>query len=172
MQAADFHGLIESALAALRDELTQGQIEVVRHFATDLPEHRVDAAKIEQLFMNLFTNALHAMGERGTLTITTRATLLDAADAAFDAGGRGGAALHEGDPVIVIEVADTGAGITPENLGKLFEPFFSTKPTGQGMGLGLTVAKKIVDLHRGIIQLRNREDGRGAIVRLIFRAAS
>ena len=93
---------------------------------------------------------------------------MDPAAIAFDAGNRGGARFRKGDRVIVVEIADTGTGIAAENLDKVFEPFFSTKPTGQGMGLGLTVAKKIVEMHRGLIQIRNRESG-GVSVTLTFK---
>ena len=125
-----------------------------------------DANLIEQVLINLLTNAIQAMPRGGTLTITTAMAAADAS--AFDAGNRGGAQFRQGERVITVEIADTGAGIASEHLGKLFEPFFSTKPTGQGMGLGLTVAKKIVDMHRGRIEIRNREP-HGASVTLTFK---
>jgi signal transduction histidine kinase len=163
---ANLHALIEGALTAMRDEITRTGVEVVRRFAPELPEPRVDAAKIEQLFINLFSNALHAMPQGGTLGITTSVTTTDGAE--FDAGNRGGNQLRKGERVISVEITDTGTGIAPENLNKLFEPFFSTKPTGQGMGLGLTVARKIVDVHHGRMQIANRETG-GVLVTLIFK---
>jgi signal transduction histidine kinase len=164
---ANLHTLLDGALTALRDDIARRGIEVVRKFAPDLPEPRVDSAKIEQLFINLFTNALHAMPHGGTLEITTGVTSVDGT--VIDAGNRAGNQLREGERVISVEIADTGTGIAPENLDKLFEPFFSTKPTGEGMGLGLTVAKKIVDVHRGRIQIHNRESG-GACVALTFKS--
>ncbi len=166
----NLHALVDRALGALHDEIARGRVEVVRHFAPELPEPRVDAAKIEQLFINILTNALHAMPDGGTLTIATRVATIDPASVAFDAGSRGGARIREGERVIVVEIADTGTGIAAENLDKVFEPFFSTKPTGQGMGLGLTVAKKIVEVHRGRIEVRNREGG-GTSVTLTFKTA-
>ncbi|HYR58784.1 MAG TPA: response regulator [Chthoniobacteraceae bacterium] len=164
----NLHALLDLALGALSDEIARRDVEVVRHLAPTLPEPRVDAAKIEQLFINVLTNALQAMPAGGTLTITTRETAIDPELLAFDAGNRGAAQFREGERVIVVEIADTGAGIASENLNKVFEPFFSTKPTGQGMGLGLTVAKKIVEVHRGRIQIRNRESG-GATVTMTFK---
>ena len=166
MHATDLHTVIERARAALSDEIARAGIAVERRFASELPQPRLDEAKIEQLFINLIANAIHAMPRGGTLTITTAMAAADAS--AFDAGNRGGAQFRQGERVITIEIADTGAGIASENLGKLFEPFFSTKPTGQGMGLGLTVAKKIVDMHRGRIEIRNREP-HGASVTLTFK---
>jgi signal transduction histidine kinase len=168
-RAADLHALLERALSALGDELARGRVEVIRRFAPGLPASRVDAAKIEQLFINLLANALHAMPDGGTLTIETGLTTVAPADVAFDAGNRGGAQFHEGEHVIILGISDTGQGIAPEHLDKVFEPFFSTKPTGQGMGLGLTVAKKIMEVHRGLIQIRNRKAG-GACVTLTFKS--
>ncbi len=168
MRDANLHTILDSALAVLREDIARQHIAVVRRFDGALPQLRVDAAKIGQLFINLLANALHAMPDGGTLTIATGLTTVAASETAFDAGSRAGAQFHEGERVIFVEIADTGTGIAAEHLDKLFEPFFTTKPTGQGMGLGLTVAKKITDMHRGRIDIRNREGG-GACVTLTFK---
>ena len=166
MHATDLHAVLEHALAALGDDIARAGIEVERRFASDLPQPREDEAKIAQLFINLLTNAIQAMPGGGTLTITTAMAAADAS--AFEAGNRGGAQFREGERVIAVEIADTGEGIAPENVGKVFEPFFSTRPTGKGMGLGLTVARKMIELHRGTIAIQNR-DGGGAVVTMTFK---
>ena len=168
MRETNLHTLLDSALAVLRDDLARQHIAVVRRFDGALPALRVDAAKIGQLFLNLLANALQAMPDGGTLTLATGLTTVAASDTAFDAGNRAGAQFHEGERVVFVEIADTGQGIAAEHLDKLFEPFFTTKPTGQGMGLGLTVAKKIADMHRGRIHIRNREGG-GVSATLTFK---
>jgi signal transduction histidine kinase len=109
------------------------------------------------------------MPQGGTLTVRIYSRILDAGDVSFDAGDRSGTRFREGERAVIVEARDTGPGIAPENLTKVFEPFFSTKPTGKGMGLGLTVAKKIVDLHGGRITVRNA-DGGGVEVTMIFKA--
>ena len=168
--ATDLHTLIENVLAALSDEIARARIKVVRHFAPGLKEPHVDAAKIEQLLINVVTNAIQAMPEGGTLTLTTCMRSADAGEISFDAGSRTGTHFRKGENVVSVEIADTGTGIAPENLGNVFEPFFTTRPTGKGMGLGLTVAQKIMEVHSGRIQIRNGETG-GAVVMLTFRTA-
>jgi signal transduction histidine kinase len=168
MSKADLRAVIDRALAVGEKERARAHITTLREFATGLPSSHFDAEKLEQAFVNIFTNAMQAMPQGGTLTVRTRMKKLEAADAAFHAGDRSGARFREGEEVIVAEVCDTGGGIAPENLGKLFEPFFSTKPTGKGMGLGLTVARKIIELHGGRIAVDNRPEG-GAIVTMTFK---
>jgi signal transduction histidine kinase len=165
---ANLNEVIEGALRAVEESL--GGITVVRELAADLPPCRIDSSRIEQVFINVFTNAIQAMPEGGTLTVGSSAKVLTSNEVNFDAGDRSGARLREGERAAVVEVRDTGSGIEPENLGRVFEPFFSTKPTGQGMGLGLTVARKIIDSHRGRIELRNAAGG-GTVVTMALRLA-
>ena len=168
LSGANLPGLIERALAEMAPGLMRARVEVERDFAEDLPEPRVDPAQIEQVFANIFSNALDAMPEGGTLNVAISVKRLGADDVTFDAGDRSGVRFREGERAIVVEVRDTGHGIAAENLGKIFDPFFSTKPTGKGMGLGLTVAKKLVELHQGVLKIRNLGD-RGALVTVIFK---
>jgi two-component system sensor histidine kinase/response regulator len=168
MRETDLHEIIDRALAALEGAIAGSGIAVRRRLASGLPASRVDSNKIEQVFVNIFSNAIQAMPHGGVLTIATAIRALGHDDVGFVAGDRSGVRFHEGERAIVVEVSDTGEGIASENLGKVFEPFFSTKPTGKGMGLGLTVAKKLVELHFGTIRVGNGPDG-GAIVTLKFK---
>ena len=171
MREADLNALMESALAALRDRFEQENVTVRAELAPGLPTCRVDPSKIGQVFINVLTNACDAMAGGGTLAVTTSEKVIGAGDTTFDAGDRTGSRTLAGRHAAVVEISDSGSGIAPENLTKLFEPFFSTKPTGKGMGLGLTVAKKIVEVHGGKIEVGNR-DGRGAKVTMVFPSAA
>ena len=129
-------------------------VTTVPHFAGQLPSCLIDRNKLKQVLVNLFTNACHAMPAGGQLLVTTRAHRVRAED--------GHPPFKAGDLLVLVEIADNGTGIAPEHLSKIFDPYFTTKETGKGNGLGLTVAKTIIDLHGGRINVTNRSEG-GAI---------
>lgn len=168
MTDANVNAMIEKSLRFVRHEVLLQKIEVVTHLAPDLPLCRVDVDKIEQVLVNLLTNACDAMSERGTLTVTSELRTLKLDEVAFEAGDRGGVRFHDGERVVAIEVRDTGSGIPAEKMGKIFEPFFTTKPTGQGTGLGLSVARQIIELHKGRIGLANAPGG-GALATILLK---
>ncbi|WP_019581576.1 ATP-binding protein [Pseudomonas mandelii] len=133
---------IESTLNIVANELKY-KADVVKEYQT-LPDIECLPSQINQVIMNLIVNASQAMGpERGTITLRTGL---------------------EGETVS-IEVADTGSGIEPECLQKIFDPFYTTKPVGQGTGLGLSLSYGIVKKHRGDISVRS-EVGVGTTFRV------
>ena len=133
---------IESTLNIVANELKY-KADVVKEYQ-DLPDIECLPSQINQVIMNLIVNASQAMGqERGTITLRTGL---------------------EGETVS-IEVADTGIGIEPDNLQKIFDPFYTTKPVGQGTGLGLSLSYGIVKKHRGDISVRS-EVGVGSTFRV------
>jgi PAS domain S-box-containing protein len=166
--------IIESSLALVKFELAKAHIEVKRLLMDNLPPLKLDKTKIQQVFINVFMNAIHSMPQGGMLTIGTYIRRLTEID--YDVGDRTVGHLRVGDTVdfkvgeiaVVAEVEDTGAGIPEDKLAKIFDPFFTTKAAGKGSGLGLTVVKKIVELHGGSIDIRNRPEG-GVIVTVIFK---
>jgi signal transduction histidine kinase len=134
---------IESTLTILAHKLTG--VTVVRDYASDVPPIEVHAAELNQVWTNLIDNALDAMAGSGTLRLTTS---LDADH-------------------VVIEITDSGPGIPAEVLDRVFEPFFTTKDVGRGTGLGLDIARRIVeDRHRGQIAFRSVPGETTATVRL------
>ena len=151
----DIHEVIENSLTLVRHQLIKQHVAVVREFDIALPSQFLDRTRIEQVFVNLFLNAMQAMPPGGTLTVRTFASTLRGSDS-------------DAPPGMIVEVDDTGHGIMPENAGKLFEPFFTTKPPGQGTGLGLAIVRRIMEIHGGSIRLSNRKEG-GARVTLQFK---
>ncbi|MBU0702324.1 MAG: hypothetical protein KKC18_00460, partial [Chloroflexi bacterium] len=138
-QETDVNTLLEWVIEQVCHQPSFDKVEIVRQFSPDLPTIQADAPQLQQVFINLLNNGAEAMEEGGTITIITR-------------------------PVnghwIQIQVSDTGCGIPEENLGKLFIPFFTTKPPGKGTGLGLSIVYGIVKMHRGQITVQSRV-GRG-----------
>ena len=166
MRTTDLNSVVEESLGVMNQR--QSKIRVVTEFAGDLPACQIDADKVSQALANIFANARDAMRDDGTLTVRTFPKTLESDEVAYDAGGRSGVRFRAGEMVVVVEVDDTGTGIAPENLDKIFEPFFTTKPTGKGMGLGLTVARKLIDSQCGQIDIRNRPEG-GVSVTVLFK---
>lgn len=152
--SGDIHNVIENSLALVRHQLHKQHVEVVREFATALPPLSLDRTRIEQVFVNLFLNAMQAMPPGGTLTVRTFAS--------DPFGGDSDAPVR-----VIVEVDDTGHGIMPEHVAKLFDPFFTTKPPGQGTGLGLAIVRRIMEIHGDSIHLGNRKEG-GARATLQF----
>ena len=170
MKPHSINALLEKALRFVRHDLKTAQIHVTKHLAPDLADALVDPNKIEQVFVNLLTNACHAMPNGGTLTVTTRPKIITHADTApHDAGDRSGIRFRSGESAIIVEIRDTGTGVAPAALDRIFEPFFTTKNTGKGTGLGLSVTRKIMDLHRGKISIENHPEG-GVIATLTLKA--
>ncbi|MCH7801439.1 MAG: hypothetical protein IIC24_07855, partial [Chloroflexi bacterium] len=123
MQNVDVHQGIEDTITILGNRLKQG-IGIVRNYDRELPRVMVPGSELNQVWMNLLDNAIDAIGDHGTITISTR----------LDGGN------------IVVEVVDDGPGIPLEIQPRIFDPFFTTKDVGEGTGLGLDVVRRIVTI--------------------------
>jgi signal transduction histidine kinase len=149
LELADLHQGLDNTLTLI-NHLTKDRIKVVKNYG-ELPKVQCHASQINQAFANLLTNAVQAIKETGTINIATRQ------DGAY----------------AVIEVADTGTGIKPEHLDRLFDPGFTTKGLRVGFGLGLSITYRIIENHHGSISVQS-EPGKGTLftIRLpIARAA-
>jgi PAS domain S-box-containing protein len=162
----DLNVLIHNTLNLVRHNLSANHVNPVEDLEPELPCLPLDEMKIEQVLVNLFNNAIHAMPTGGTLTVKTRSTQLT--ERPRDLGAREVAHFYPGDRVVTIDIEDTGPGISPDALRKIFDPFFTTKATGKGTGLGLAITKNIIDLHHGEIQINNRPEG-GLSCHLMFK---
>ncbi len=128
----DLHEGLETTLAVLGYKLKHTSIEIVREYDRTLPRLTVRGSELNQVWTNLLDNAIDALGEQGTITITTRPD--------------GGCAE--------VQIADDGPGVPEDVLARIFDPFFTTKDVGRGTGLGLATARRIVvDRHGGSLTL-------------------
>ncbi len=125
----DINSCLESTLVLLRNQYKY-TVEIVKDYGT-IPLVKCVTGKINQVFVNIVANAIQAIPEKGKIMIKT-----------FAENGS-----------VKISIKDTGTGIKGENLKTIFEPFFTTKPVGEGTGLGLAISKKIIDEHKGAIQV-------------------
>lgn len=166
VKGEDINQTLEQTLVLLRHEMTQQQIDLATEFAPGLPPVAMEKSQIQQVFVNIFMNAIQAMERGGLLVVRTFRKRL--AHSLHDEGSRSGNQFFLGDLAVVTEIDDTGPGIREENLAKIFDPFFTTKPTGVGTGLGLPVSKKIIELHGGTLDIANRPGG-GARVTIMLK---
>ncbi|MEW6327235.1 MAG: ATP-binding protein [Thermodesulfobacteriota bacterium] len=146
LRYADINKGLESTLNIVWNEIKY-KATVTKEYG-DIPEVCCYPQQVNQVFMNILVNAAQAIKEKGEIKITT-------------------AALNGDRPMIEIRISDTGEGIPKENLGRIFNPFFTTKPVGKGTGLGLSMAYNIVKKHDGQIEVES-EEGKGTtfIIRL------
>jgi len=124
----------------VQHQLDLGNVQVQAQLDQSLPNATCDGAQIEQVLLALIMNALDAMPQGGNLWLTT--------------------AMDPDQEIVRIVVRDDGTGISPEILPRLFEPFLTTKETGKGVGLGLAIARSILERHNGNIEVQS-ELGRG-----------
>jgi PAS domain S-box-containing protein len=148
----DLREPVEETLDLLRPQLEDRRISVTRLYDERLPAVMGEPAQLEQLFLNLFLNAIEAMEPGGVLTIRLK-------------GGEG-----SGDSALRMEISDTGCGIPEGLLEKVFDPFFSTKR--RGTGLGLAICRGIADVHRATIRAENNLGVPGTTISLMFPVAA
>ena len=146
-RVADLNRLIDDVLLLVQHRAKFQRIRIVKHFDAELPP--VVDGGLQHAVANLVKNAFDAMPRGGTLTITT----------------------HHQDSKVMVDVEDTGAGIPEEVRARIFEPFFSTKPLHQGNGLGLIIAKDVVERSDGTIQFTS-QPGAGTTFRIQVPVAS
>jgi len=163
----DLNVLVEQAIRLVKHATACNHVAMRTELEPDLPLLMLDRTKIEQIFVNLFLNAIDAMQQGGQLTVRTYRKQLREVGA--EIGYRQTDRFQIGQTVVMAEVDDTGTGIDEKDLPRLFDPFFTTKAPKKGTGLGLAISKTIIALHGGLISLSNRLEG-GARVTLTFRS--
>jgi signal transduction histidine kinase len=127
--------IIEKNITYLSMQLKENGYSITKSYQNSLPEIQADANMLYQSFLNIFINAMQAMPNGGTITVGIRAE----------------------DGLVTIDFDDEGRGIHEDVLDKIWDPFFTTKEMGTGLGLG--IVKNIIESHGGSIQILNREEG-------------
>lgn len=145
-ESTDINRLVEETLLLARDSASNRRVAYVLELAESLPQVEVDRGQIKQVLLNIIVNAIQAIAEQGEIRIST--------------------AMHENGGVILC-VSDNGCGIPAAVRERIFDPFFSTKPTGTG--LGMAIARRIIESHHGSIEIDSNE-GQGTLVSLILPA--
>jgi two-component system, NtrC family, sensor kinase len=146
----DISQVLNDTLQLLEPQLRRNQIEIVREYEIHAPLVYGNAGKLQQVFTNLILNARDAIPDGGRIILATRSSE---------------------DGSLIVEVADTGIGIAPENVAKIYDPFYTTKGVGRGTGLGLAVSYGIVQEHAGHINVESTP-GHGTIFRITLPTAS
>ncbi len=135
MSSVNVHAVVEQTLEMVKTHLYKQKVKAVKHLAVDLPRIHADSQQLAQVLVNLYLNAIDAMPNGGQLTV----------DAFKESGGT---------PQVVISVTDTGHGIEPPVLEKIFQPFYTAKKS-RGLGLGLPICERIVKNHGGEIKVQS-----------------
>lgn len=143
----DLNQTIEEAIKWVEPMLRKGNIHIIKEFNRDLPAVKGNKTEIQQVFLNLMSNSIHAMEKKiGNIRISTE---------------------RVNDDFAAMVVADEGVGIKQQDLKRIFDPFFSTKPSGKGTGLGLSIVQRIVERHNGRIVVKSKV-GIGTTVKIIL----
>ena len=138
--------VLESTYKLVKNQIIVDGVSLISNIPDNLPPIYGNLRKLQQVFLNLLLNAIQAMPDGGTITVT---------------------ASQESDRMVRVDVTDTGTGIRPEDLEHIFDPFYTTKEVGAGTGLGLSVTYSIVKKHGGHIEVKS-EPGKGTTFSVFF----
>ncbi|MFH1232036.1 MAG: sensor histidine kinase [Planctomycetota bacterium] len=144
----DIISLMRSSLELFKEQITQQKVNISTVFEPDNINLSIDSDRIKQVFINLIRNAIESMPDGGNLTINSK-ICLDGYNPKYNP-------LSEKQKVVEIKISDTGYGMDGHTLNNAFEPFYTSKRGG--LGLGLTISKEIIEQHQGIIQVESQKD--------------
>ena len=145
-KAIDINNLIKDVLRLSDHQVARekiSKVNVVTDFQSDIPSIIGDDSQLQQAFLNIIVNAVHAMKQGGTLSVSTKLV-----NPPFSPSNE--------DQILKISISDTGHGIPPKNIQKIFDPFYTTKGINKGTGLGLTVSHRIIEDHDGTIDVKSK----------------
>ena len=137
LEQEDINTVLDGMILLISTETKKKQINIIKNYAPDLPLVQIDREQIKQVFLNVLLNGIEATSENGKIMVQTRSFIKPG-----------------GDPYIQVEVSDTGCGIPPDYIEDIFNPFFTTKSTGSG--LGLSISNQIIQDHKGYIVVESQ----------------
>ncbi len=140
-QKGSYAIVLDQILKLLSYRIEKETVSVIKHFAEGIPEIWMKVNSIQQVFLNMITNALDAIKD-----VEKKEIQID---------------LNRKGKFVQVTITDSGLGIAPENLPKIFDPFFTTKPVGKGTGLGLSISQSVIKIHEGRISCKSKP-GQGA----------
>lgn len=146
----DIEILIEGVHLLLSPEMKRQKVQFHMNMGANIPKVFVDETQLEQVFMNILLNAIEAMPEGGSINILTSCKKFDIMGKKLDIEEEPNNQLN----FVIVEISDTGVGIAEDNLEKIFNPFYSSKPTG--LGLGLSISSRLVDENGGNIDVSSK----------------
>ncbi len=145
----NIHNILDNCLVILR-HLQSPDVQILKEYDSSTPAIEANEGKLHQIFLNFLTNAIQAIERAGLITITTK---------------------HNKKGNIIISIKDTGSGISPENIEKVTDPFFTTKNPGEGTGLGLYICYNLINEQKGKMKIKSQL-GKGTEIKVTFPISS
>ena len=168
LKPENINSILENSLSLVRMKYKSGNIKIINEVGKYIPKVLADKNRLEQVFINIFLNAVQAMPKGGQIIIRTYAKMVEEIEEEMRKSESN--YFKTGEKAVIVEVEDTGAGIPDKHIKKIFDPFYTTKGHAKGTGLGLSVSQNIIFMHKGLIHIKNKE-GSGAKVTVILKIA-
>ncbi|MEA3560284.1 MAG: ATP-binding protein [Candidatus Omnitrophota bacterium] len=165
----DINKVISDSIELTQYQLKAGDIKLIKDYGIRLPAVYIDEDQMKQVFVNVTLNSIQAMPRGGDLIFRTFTQRLKSLEEITVRGAED--FFNIGEPVVIVEIEDTGIGIPEDKLGKIFDPFFTSKRPDKGMGLGLSITQTIIRNHRGSIRIEGKQ-GKGTRVSITLSAAT
>lgn len=156
LKPEDVNSILNVSLSLLKAKFKFENINIKMELKKDMPKTFADKNKLEQVFINILLNAIQAMPNGGEIIIRSYDKKLEGT-VNNGVGKRKDDYFKIGETAVIVEIEDKGPGITEENLKKIFDPFFTTKGPSGGTGLGLSVTRNIINVHKGLIDIKSRQ---------------
>jgi two-component system NtrC family sensor kinase len=153
-QQVNINSLVQETVSLLTPVFQHNHVSVQTYLAEELPLVKGESPSLQRVLINVLNNAVDAIDGEGNISVSTRLTVAGAT----------------AQPGVIIEVSDTGKGISPELLPQIFDLFMTTKASGKGTGLGLAISQEIIKSHGGSISVTS-QPGAGTCVQVVLPAA-